>query len=50
MIYQQCVENFSQFRGKKLWTKFFELTDRGVPRFPTTKTNSYVSYIRNVLY
>jgi DNA ligase-1 len=50
MIYQQCENDFSQFRSKKLWTKFFELTDRGVPRFPTTKTNTYVSYIRNVIY
>jgi len=46
-IYQNCQTDFSRFRGQKLWVKFFELTDRGVPRFPTTKTNKLESYIRN---
>lgn len=50
MLWKRCETNFDEFLRKKLWTKFFELTDRGVPRFPTTKTNTYVSYIRNVIY
>jgi len=33
--------------GKYLWVKYFELTDKGVPRFPSTKTDSFRSYIRN---
>lgn len=48
-LWKECDTNFKQFYGSKLWTKFFELTDRGVPRFPTTKTNSCVSYIRNTI-
>jgi DNA ligase-1 len=39
----------SDFIGKKLYVKFFELTEAGIPRFPTTKTESYTTYIRNVI-
>jgi ATP-dependent DNA ligase len=39
----------SEFIGKKLYVKFFELTEAGIPRFPTTKTDSYTTYIRNVI-
>lgn len=46
-LYLQCQNNFSQFKGKKLWTKFFEYTNDGNLRFPTTKTNDISSYIRN---
>lgn len=40
-------KNGMQFIGQKLWVKYFELTDKGVPRFPSTKTNTYKSYFRN---
>lgn len=46
-LYKKCVENFEQFKGRNLWTKFFEYTNDGSLRFPTTKTNSYESYIRD---
>jgi hypothetical protein len=46
-LYKQCVEDFSLFKGKKLWTRFFEYTNSGNLRFPTTKTSSYTSYIRD---
>ena len=36
-----------QFIGSKLWCKYFELTADGVPRFPTTKGESYKTYIRD---
>lgn len=46
-LYSKCVENFNQFKGRKLWTKFFEYTNDGSLRFPTTKSNTYTSYIRD---
>jgi ATP-dependent DNA ligase len=46
-LYKKCVENFNQFKGRKLWTKFFEFTGDRNLRFPTSKTNSYESYIRD---
>lgn len=39
--------NGESFVGKKLWTKYFELTDKGIPRFPTTFRESYIDYIRD---
>lgn len=46
-LYEECVNNFSKFKGRKLWTKFFEYTSDGNLRFPTTKTNDVSSYIRD---
>lgn len=46
-LYKKCVKNFDQFKGRKLWTKYFCLTADGSLRFPSTKTNSYESYIRD---
>lgn len=46
-LYKKCVENFEQFKGRKLWVKFFCHTADGNLRFPSTKTNSYESYIRD---
>jgi ATP-dependent DNA ligase len=46
-IYSECEQNFSKFKGRKLWTKFFEYTSDGNLRFPTTKTNDISSYIRD---
>jgi len=48
-LFKQCQADFSRFRGKKLWTKFFEYTALGSLRFPTTKTESYETYIRDEL-
>ena len=45
-LYKQCQTNFI-YKGKNLQVKYFELTERGIPRFPTTKTTSVDSYIRN---
>lgn len=36
-----------EFIGQKLWVKYFGLTENKIPRFPSTKTNSFNSYIRN---
>ena len=48
-LYQKCEQNFSQFKGRKLWVKYFEKTKDGNLRFPTTKCNSYTEYIRDVI-
>jgi len=47
-LYSNCVKNF-EYKGKKLYVKYFELTDRGIPRFPTTKTTSVETYIRDTI-
>jgi ATP-dependent DNA ligase len=46
-LYKKCVENFDQFKGRKLWTKFFEYTEDGSLRFPTTLRSTYTEYIRD---
>jgi len=46
-LYSDCQADFSKFKHKKLWTKFFEYTADGNLRFPTTKTNDVSTYIRN---
>ena len=46
-LYKMCVENFDQFKGRNLWVSFFEYTRDGSLRFPSTKHNSYKSYIRD---
>ena len=46
-LYEKCKQNFSQFKGRKLWVKYFEKTKDGNLRFPTTKCNSYTEYIRD---
>jgi ATP-dependent DNA ligase len=46
-LYKKCVENFDQFKGRNLWTKFFSFTADGSLRFPTTKCNTYTEYIRD---
>jgi DNA ligase-1 len=48
-LYRECVNgNFYKYNGKNLWVKYFERTDKNIPRFPTTKTNSVQSYIREM--
>ena len=47
MLYEECEKNFEKFKGRKLWTKFFEYTSDGSLRFPTTKTEDVKSYIRD---
>ena len=46
-LYTECETNFQKYKGRKLWTKFFEYTSDGNLRFPTTKTNDVSSYIRD---
>ena len=46
MLYK---ENPKKYIGSKLWVKYFGLTENGIPRFPSTKTDSYTSYIRNTV-
>jgi ATP-dependent DNA ligase len=45
MLYKES----KKYIGSKLWVKYFGLTENGIPRFPSTKTESYMSYIRNVV-
>lgn len=45
---QWLYKNGLNYIGKRLWTKYFELTDRGVPRFPSTARGSVEEYIRGV--
>lgn len=47
MLYEECEKNFEKFKGRKLWTKFFEYTSDGSLRFPTTKTEDVNTYIRD---
>jgi DNA ligase-1 len=46
-LYKECERDFSKFKGRKLWTKFFEYTSDGSLRFPTTKTGDVNTYIRD---
>ena len=46
-LYKKCVQNFEQFKGRNLWTKFFSFTADGNLRFPTTMRNTYTEYIRD---
>lgn len=46
-LYKKCLDDFSQFKGHKLWTQFFSYTADGSLRFPTTSRNSYTEYIRD---
>ena len=46
-LYKMCIENFDQFKGRNLWTKFFEFTNDGSLRFPSTMRNTYTEYIRD---
>lgn len=39
--------NGKKFIGQKLWVKYFGKTENMIPRFPNTKTSSYLTYIRN---
>jgi ATP-dependent DNA ligase len=47
-LYKDCINDF-KYKGKKLYVKYFELTDRRIPRFPTTKTTSVETYIREII-
>jgi ATP-dependent DNA ligase len=46
-LYKKCVENFDQFKGRNLWTKFFSYTADGSLRFPSTKCNTFTEYLRD---
>ena len=46
---QELYKRGSEFIGSLLQVKYFELTENQVPRFPTTKSESYTSYIRNIV-
>ena len=46
-LYEECTENFEKFKGRKLWTKFFDYTSDGSLRFPSTKTEDVSTYIRD---
>jgi ATP-dependent DNA ligase len=48
-LYKKCVENFDQFKGRNLWTKFFEYTADGNLRFPCTFRSTYTEYIRDTI-
>ena len=48
-LYKRCQKNFEEFKGRNLWVSYFELTDRGVPRFPSTSRNTYSEYIRDII-
>lgn len=43
----ELYQRGQEFIGQQIQVKYFELTDSGIPRFPTTKSESYISYIRN---
>lgn len=48
-LYEECQKNFNIFKNRNLWVKYFELTDKQIPRFPCTKTESYLTYIRDII-
>lgn len=45
----KLYKNADMYIGRKLWVKFFGLTERGVPRFPTTARDSIKEYIRDII-
>lgn len=47
MLYKKSLDDFSQFKGRNLWTKYFEKTKDGNLRFPSTVRDSYTDYIRD---
>lgn len=49
MLYKECLDNFDKFKNRKLYVKYFELTENNIPRFPTTKTETYTSYLRDII-
>lgn len=48
-LYKKCVENFDQFKGRNLGVKYFEKTNDGNLRFPTTLRDTYTEYIRDII-
>lgn len=46
---QELYKKGSCFIGRQLHVKYFELTESKIPRFPTTKSESYTSYIRDIV-
>lgn len=46
---QDLYKRGNQFIGRRLHVKYFELTESNIPRFPTTKSESYTSYIRDIV-
>lgn len=48
-IYERVYlyKNASEFIGQNLWVKYFGKTENMIPRFPNTKTSTYLTYIRN---
>lgn len=46
---KELYKRGSEFIGRKLQVKYFELTEAGIPRFPTTKSESYTTYIRDTI-
>lgn len=46
-LYKECQTNFNKFKNRKLHVKYFEMTENNIPRFPTTKANTYKMYIRD---
>lgn len=48
-LYKECQENFNKYKGRNLWVKFFGYTEKNSLRFPSTKTDSVESYIRDVI-
>jgi ATP-dependent DNA ligase len=45
----ELYQRGQEFIGQQIQVKYFELTDSGIPRFPSTKSESYTTYIRNVI-
>ena len=46
---EELYKRGAEFIGKRLWVKFFEYTDAGIPRFPTTMRSSFTEYIRETV-
>lgn len=46
-LYKKCQDNFDQFKGKKMWVKFFDFTADGSLRFPSSYRSTYTEYIRD---
>jgi DNA ligase-1 len=45
----KLYQSGQQFIGQQIQVKYFELTESGIPRFPTTKSESHTTYIRNII-
>lgn len=48
-LYKRCMNDFSEFKGRSLWTQFFGYTENNLLRFPKTYRTTYTEYLRDIV-